>query len=606
MAASKDLMALHANLSYVSNKKQFKWNGDLESLKDFWISEFEGGKSESLLNIESKGSSVVLRFETVTVNFYPSTKTLQVQGPAKDQYTSKLAATLKKGSCFKRQDQATSEELTSIVEIPEVSLTTDSEPLISLKSVHDDRYEEFESFMKVQREFNSRIERQVSKNSMELNENTIELKDLDQRCKNHTKEVKLCCENRIEEVRSEISEEVQKLVKQITSLNSKLLSELKNLKNKASSTEDSIKLILHQLDEIKSKVCTSEQSLLEYIQETCVNSTRPNSQEPLLAHGTETCDPREIRSYAVATSNRYESLVEEDRSLEFSTPTSVQPTTSQPENHQQTTTTSPIPGAQPQIRQHKNQPTNAAELNQNQEHLNTSNGPVLLLGDSILRGIQQRRFAPNRFVNKQTITGGTREMKHHINHMQDKNDYDFIVIHTGTNDIDKLRINEIAANMENCILNLKARWPNARIALSGLTYVPREVNKNKSIDEMNCYYESLCENIGVTFINNKRVTTDTYGNINEQVFYDDVHLNNRIGTRKLVTNIKHHLGLRGRNAESLPRTSNTIADRRNTHFQRSARPQIVTQYRASNQISEPLQALNLLAEYIRESGMLLR
>jgi len=190
--------------------------------------------------------------------------------------------------------------------------------------------------------------------------------------------------------------------------------------------------------------------------------------------------------------------------------------------------------------------------------------------------------------------------------MQDKNDYDFIVIHTGTNDIDKLRINEIAANMENCILNLKARWPNARIALSGLTYVPREVNKNKSIDEMNCYYESLCENIGVTFINNKRVTTDTYGNINEQVFYDDVHLNNRIGTRKLVTNIKHHLGLRGRNAESLPRTSNTIADRRNTHFQRSARPQIVTQYRASNQISEPLQALNLLAEYIRESGMLLR
>ena len=54
------------------------------------------------------------------------------------------------------------------------------------------------------------------------------------------------------------------------------------------------------------------------------------------------------------------------------------------------------------------------------------------------------------------------------------------------------------------------------------------------------------------FINNKRVTCDHYGNLIEQVFYDDVHLNNKISTNKLVTNIKHHLGLRGRNLESLP------------------------------------------------------
>ena len=40
----------------------------------------------------------------------------------------------------------------------------------------------------------------------------------------------------------------------------------------------------------------------------------------------------------------------------------------------------------------------------------------------------------------------------------------------------------------------------------------------------------------------------------EQVFYDDVQRNNKIGTKKVVTNIKHHLGLKGRNLESLPRT----------------------------------------------------
>ena len=56
------------------------------------------------------------------------------------------------------------------------------------------------------------------------------------------------------------------------------------------------------------------------------------------------------------------------------------------------------------------------------EHKHTSNGPVLLLGDSFLRGIQQRKFMRNQYANKQTITGGTREMNQCIEHMQDRND----------------------------------------------------------------------------------------------------------------------------------------------------------------------------------------
>ena len=69
MAASTALMSLCENLNFKSNKKQFKWNGDLNALKDFWIAELEEGKIESLLNVESKGRSEILKFETVTVNF---------------------------------------------------------------------------------------------------------------------------------------------------------------------------------------------------------------------------------------------------------------------------------------------------------------------------------------------------------------------------------------------------------------------------------------------------------------------------------------------------------------------------------------------------------
>ena len=149
---------------------------------------------------------------------------------------------------------------------------------------------------------------------------------------------------------------------------------------------------------------------------------------------------------------------------------------------------------------------------------------------------------------------------------------------------------------------LKNRWPDARIGLSGLTYVPREEAKNTLIDEINCFYiyESICSKLDLIYIDNKRVTCDMYGNLNDQVFYDNVHLNNRIGTRKLVTNIKHHLGLRGRNFESRLTSLDARRNRRETRVQ--AGPQTFN-HRASNRISPPLQALNLLAEYLRESEL---
>ena len=103
------------------------------------------------------------------------------------------------------------------------------------------------------------------------------------------------------------------------------------------------------------------------------------------------------------------------------------------------------------------------------------------------------------------------------------------------------------------------------------------------------------------------MTSDIYGNITEQVFYDDIHLNNKIGNRKLATNIKHHPGPCSRNVESLPRTSNTIVNPWNTRMEGPTRtPALNLQHQARNEISQPLQALNLLAEYIRESERFLR
>ena len=107
----------------------------------------------------------------------------------------------------------------------------------------------------------------------------------------------------------------------------------------------------------------------------------------------------------------------------------------------------------------------------------------------------------------------------------------------------------------------------------------------------------------MTFIDNKRVTCDNYGNLIEQVFYDDVHLNNKIGTKKLVTDVKYHLGLNGRNLESLPRNRRVFARIPNG----PQREQYYNERRRRNYYNnQPLQALNLIAEYLRDSEMMVR
>ena len=200
---------------------------------------------------------------------------------------------------------------------------------------------------------------------------------------------------------------------------------------------------------------TTGQSLIWQFQET--SHKHPASQ--LL---TVIADSNEY-TYTVATSNWYETIVEEYRSIVESMPPNTQPN---PSSRSITTSSPTATRTQPPISQSNDQLASTSSSNQNHVYNpneRLSKGPVLLLGDSMIRGIQQRRLAPNRYVNKQTIAVGTREISQHINHTHERNDYDYIVIHSGTNDVGKLTANEIRTNMENWLVNLKHKWLNSTI-----------------------------------------------------------------------------------------------------------------------------------------------
>lgn len=53
---------------------------------------------------------------------------------------------------------------------------------------HNDRYKEFETFMKMQLEFNKTFESLITSNIIQINKQTyIELKEVEQKCKNQTR-----------------------------------------------------------------------------------------------------------------------------------------------------------------------------------------------------------------------------------------------------------------------------------------------------------------------------------------------------------------------------------------------------------------------------------
>ena len=170
---------LSAMLGFIPNKKQFKWNGSLASLKEFWISELEDGNANSLVNINSNANSEVLKFESATVNFYTSTKTLQIQGASKDYYVEKLLHIVEKLNTTIEDDRNTE----NVLSTPNaLNSETETATMAGSKSAHDDHYEEFKSY-EMQLEFNKKLESLITTNSIGINKQVIELKDLEKNAK---------------------------------------------------------------------------------------------------------------------------------------------------------------------------------------------------------------------------------------------------------------------------------------------------------------------------------------------------------------------------------------------------------------------------------------
>ena len=67
---------INPHLVFNSQKNPFKWNSDLKTLRDFWIAELEGGDENNLVSVNYNDNTKVLKFESVTANFYSTTNNI--------------------------------------------------------------------------------------------------------------------------------------------------------------------------------------------------------------------------------------------------------------------------------------------------------------------------------------------------------------------------------------------------------------------------------------------------------------------------------------------------------------------------------------------------
>ena len=120
-----------------------------------------------------------------------------------------------------------------------------------------------------------------------------------------------------------------------------------------------------------------------------------------------------------------------------------------------------------------------------------------------------------------------------------------IVIHVGTNDVFKFSESEIIEGMKDLINILKDKWPNAQHIFSRIILHKTNLRKNLIVNRINQEIKLLSTRMTFTYLDNTSVTLSSLL-IDEEAYFDNLHLSNNKGIRKLRNNLKIILNLKSR------------------------------------------------------------
>ncbi|XP_031550572.1 autophagy-related protein 23-like, partial [Actinia tenebrosa] len=105
---------------------------------------------------------------------------------------------------------------------------------------HDDRYEKLEAEMNAQKEINGKFEKEITKNTIEVSELSLELKDLEQKAKSWIGEIKIFLNNLVEDFKTEYDNKIKSLENQLSDFNKRMTKYAKKLNKKLEEADRSL------------------------------------------------------------------------------------------------------------------------------------------------------------------------------------------------------------------------------------------------------------------------------------------------------------------------------------------------------------------------------
>lgn len=156
----------------------------------------------------------------------------------------------------------------------------------------------------------------------------------------------------------------------------------------------------------------------------------------------------------------------------------------------------------------------------------------LILSDSILRRIIPRKFTPKGRTLKRYIRGGAKTCTAFIEKYGKAFNPKNIIINIGTRDLQNSGI--VNSEFNQLFEIAEKTWPNAKINILPIIY--RQDMAKQIVDEANLI---ICIE-GEKF---KKVSLLNKFELSNEMFYDQVHLNNNQGLPALVKHLKSELKL---------------------------------------------------------------
>ena len=156
---------------------------------------------------------------------------------------------------------------------------------------------------------------------------------------------------------------------------------------------------------------------------------------------------------------------------------------------------------------------------------------IIIVGDSLLNGINEKGLSKNHSVKVNIIPGGTSHVI--LGKLDDflKNKSHGLIVHAGTNDITKGK--NLLNNVKKTLKQVKKLSPNTKVAFSSVVTRKDKKDISKTVQGTNSRLKKYCSQKNIDFIQNSNIMEEHLG-------IKKLHLNKK-GNSLLAKNFLKYL-----------------------------------------------------------------